>query len=306
MKILVIGGAGFIGSHLVDALLVLGHQVTVVDNLSAGKKDYVSAQATFQQIDILDPGLAQVFSTVQPDVVYHLAAQKNLRLSITNPVLDAEINILGSLKVLEQAVKTKCRVIFASSAAVYGNNNVGADELAAVQPISPYGITKLAVEHYLHFFQQQYQLPIAIFRFANVYGPRQDPSSEAGVIALFCRWFLDRQPLKVNGDGLQKRDFVYVADIVQALILGLEHEGVYNVGTGVETSLQDIISSLWKISGTEPVIEYQPGIIGEVKRFTFNTEKIQALGWQPEILIPAGLQQTYDWLRSIKTLVNKN
>jgi len=301
MKIVVIGGAGFIGSHLVDKLLSLGHQVAVIDNLSAGQREYVSAAATLHQIDILDPGLGQVFDAIQPEVVYHLAAQKNLRLSITNPILDAEINILGSLKVLEQAARCQARVIFASSAAVYGNASVDIDEDSATNPITPYGITKLAVEHYLQFYHQQHQLPTTIFRFANAYGPRQDPNSEAGVIALFCHWQLEHLPLKINGDGKQTRDFVYVGDIVAALVYGLTNTGVYNVGTEVETSLQDIVTALEQISSAKPQIAYQPAIIGEVLRFNFRTAKIRALGWQPQMTISAGLEQTYTWLQQVKT-----
>jgi UDP-glucose 4-epimerase len=298
MNILVIGGAGFIGSHLVEQLITLGHTVAVLDNLSAGKREYVPHGVKFYQTDILSADLAQVFDEQKPTVVYHLAAQKNLRRSIDDPVFDAEINIMGSLKVLEQAARYSSRVIFSSSAAVYGNNNIASDEDGITKPMTPYGITKLAVEHYLQFYQQQHKLPVAIFRFANVYGPRQNPNSEAGVIALFCQWVLEHKPLKVNGDGLQTRDFVYVKDIVQALLYGLDHDGIYNVGTGVETSLQDIINGLTSLAQTKPTVEYQPAILGEVSRFTFKTDKIRALGWQPEISVEDGLRQTYAWLQS--------
>ncbi len=298
MRILVTGGAGFIGSHCVEALLTAGHQVVVIDNLSAGKREYVHPQATLVEADIRSDDWPEKVGNFE--AVIHLAAQKNLRTAINDPLYDADINIIGGLKVLQAAHQHKARFIFASSAAVYGVQNGKISEAAPVQPVNPYGITKLTMEMYLQFYQQTYDLPVTILRFSNAYGPRQDPLGEAGVLSLLLNAILGRGSFTLNGDGLQTRDFIFVTDLTSALTKGLEHEGIYNIGTGVEHSLLEAISLIEGIHGSKLDYAIGQAITGEVRTSVFDSTKAKdQLDWQASVALEQGLRQTYDWMKSV-------
>ena len=245
MKVLVTGGAGFIGSHVVDRLLQEGHDVVVVDNLVTGKRKNVPKAAQFYKLDIENPKLERIFRNERPSIVFHLAAQMNVRRSVEDPMFDAQVNVLGTLNVLEQASKHGARkVIFSSSGgAIYGEQLAfPAPETHITQPLSPYGISKLCGEHYLSYYHRLSGIQVVSLRYANVYGPRQDPEGEAGVVAIFIQKMLRGEQAVVNGNGRQTRDFVFVEDVVESnlMAMGPEVEGVYNVGTGIETSVNDL------------------------------------------------------------------
>ncbi|MFH0874119.1 MAG: NAD-dependent epimerase/dehydratase family protein [Candidatus Komeilibacteria bacterium] len=296
MRILVTGGAGFIGSHLVERLLALGHQVAVLDNLSTGKREYVPPEAVFYNIDLLTADLKQCIEEFEPEVIYHLAAQKNLRLALADPIADAQINVIGSLRLLQAAAARKPRLIFSSSAAVYGEHTLRPEEGDQTHPINPYGITKKTLEHYLLFYQLTHGLPVTIFRFANVYGPRQDPAGEAGVISLLINCALKGQEFVVNGDGQQTRDYTYVDDMVTGLVQGLEREGIYNLGTNQETSIMDLVKMLETLHEKEIIRRHSEPIVGEVKRFVYSAQKArQQLLWEPRVNLNEGLRRTYNW-----------
>lgn len=303
MKILVTGGAGFIGSHLVDALIKDGHQVLIVDDLSTGKKEYVNQQARLEVLDINDEKLASVVTSFSPEIVYHLAAQKNVRVSLDNPVLDASINILGALNVLQQAIKNKVKkFIFVSTCGIYGDTDVlPTSETALEQAMSPYILNKLTFEKYLSILGRDKIKWIAL-RLANVYGPRQDPYGEAGVVAIFLDNALRGKTLYINGDGQQTRDFIYVADVVKALVKSLtQGEGIYNIGTAQEKSLLDLIASVKEISQADIKIEHRDKIIGEVKRSQLDSSKAASiLNWQSEYDLKQGLELTYNWFKEKK------
>ncbi|MFZ1502424.1 MAG: NAD-dependent epimerase/dehydratase family protein, partial [Nitrospira sp.] len=256
MKVLVTGGAGFIGSHVVDRLLQEGHEVVVVDNLVTGKRKNVPKAAQFYKLDIENPKLERVFRNERPSVVFHLAAQMNVRRSVEDPMFDAQVNVLGTLNVLEQASKHGARkVIFSSSGgAIYGEQLAfPAPETHITQPLSPYGISKLCGEHYLSYYHRLSGIQIVSLRYANVYGPRQDPEGEAGVVAIFIQKMLRGEQAVVNGNGRQTRDFVFVEDVVESnlMAMGPEVEGVYNVGTGIETSVNDLFKIVVDLTKVE-------------------------------------------------------
>lgn len=300
MKVLVTGGAGFIGSHLVDSLVKEQHQVLVVDDLSTGKKDYVNKQAKLVVLDIGDEKLKNTISNFSPDVIYHLAAQKNVRVSLENPALDAKTNILGSLKLLKLAIDNNVKkFIFVSTGGIYGDTDVlPTDEKVPAQPLSPYILNKLTFEKYLDILGKD-KIKWAAPRLANVYGQRQDPYGEAGVIAVFLDNAIKNKKIYVNGDGLQTRDFIHVSDVVGALLKFLDQgEGVYNVGTGQEKSLLDLIKAISEISGQDLDVEHRNAIVGEVIRSCLNSEKLKSdLGWQAEYDLKQGLDLTYRWFK---------
>lgn len=300
MKILVTGGAGFIGSHLVDSLIRDGHQVLVVDDLSFGKKEYISSKAEFIELDIRDRQVEKVLTDFLPEVVYHLAAQKNVRTSLENPRLDAEINILGSLNVLQGAIKASAKkFIFVSSCGIYGDaQNFPTNELSSEKPLSPYILNKLVFERYLKIIAEG-KIQWAATRLANVYGPRQDPYGEAGVISIFISNAIFNKPVYIFGDGLQTRDFIYVADVVDALT-GLLDKGndIYNVGTGKETSIAGLLSMIKNISGETLKVENKEAIVGEVRRSALDSRKInEAIYWQSKFDLAKGLEFTYKWFK---------
>ena len=245
---LVTGGAGFIGSHVVDALIEEGHSVVVIDDLSSGKREHVHHDAKFHQLDIRSPDLEGVFAEERPEVVNHHAAQVDVRVSMADPIFDADVNILGSLNLLECARSHGVeKLIYASTGgAVYGQPAyLPCDEDHPVEPICPYGISKLAVEHYLYLYRQSYGLEYTILRYANVYGPRQDPFGEGGVVAIFARQMVEGEQVVINGSGEQERDFVYVDDVVRANLVAMERgDGeTYNLGRGVGTSVNELFAT---------------------------------------------------------------
>ncbi|MDP2812456.1 MAG: NAD-dependent epimerase/dehydratase family protein [bacterium] len=301
MKILVTGGAGFIGSHLVDSLIKNDHQILVIDDLSFGKKEYINPKADFIQLDIRDKQVEKVWADFAPEAVYHLAAQKNVRTSLENPRLDADINILGALNVLQASIKAKAKkFIFVSSCGIYGDAKIlPTDELSLEKPLSPYILNKLVFERYLKIIAEG-KINWSATRLANVYGPRQDPYGEAGVISIFLSNAIANKPVYIFGDGLQTRDFIYVADVVDAL-LGLLDKGkeIYNVGTGQETSILDLLNKIKQISAQDIKIENKEAIVGEVRRSALDSSKIKnEINWQSKFSLAKGLEFTYKWFHS--------
>jgi UDP-glucose 4-epimerase len=305
MKVVVTGGVGFIGSHIVDRLVQEGHEVAVVDNLSTGKRKNLNREAQFYKLDIQDSKLEQVFRRVRPSVVIHHAAQINVRKSVEDPVFDAQVNILGTINVLEQAVRHGTRkIIFASSGgAIYGEQDqFPAPETHATRPMSPYGIAKLAGEHYLSYYQQVSGIQFVSLRYANVYGPRQDPEGEAGVVAVFCQKMLGGEQPIINGNGRQTRDFVYVEDVVEAnlIAMGKEVQGVFNVGTAQETSVNDLFRTLADLTASGWKELHGPAKKGEQARSVVDPTKIhQEWGWEPKIALDEGLRRTVEYFRGV-------
>ncbi len=297
-RILVTGGAGFIASHVADHLLAAGHDVAVVDNLSMGKREYVPAAAQFYPYDIKSPETAALIRDWRPQVIVHHAAQMSVQASVSDPIFDARENILGSLNLLQAAAQAQvAKFIFASTGgAIYGDDApLPACEADRPQPEAPYGIAKLAVEHYLHFYQREHGLiPIAL-RYANVFGPRQNGQGEAGVVAIFIEKFLAGQQPRINGDGLQTRDFVFVQDIVAANLLALNYPqaGTFNIGTGRETDILTIYLKLQELMGSPLGPVHGPAKPGEQRRSALDSTWAQKeLGWQPRSSLDEGLART--------------
>ncbi len=303
MKIIVTGGAGFIGSHLVDALLLAGHQVLVIDDLSSGLENNLNSRAIFKKISIIDESLQTIFADFQADVVYHLAAQKNVRTSLNDPKFDANINILGSINVLQAALKNQVKkfIFVSTGGAIYGEtDSIPTDEKRLEQPLSPYGLAKLCFEKYLRLLSQD-KMSWNILRLANVYGPRQDPQGEAGVVAVFLDNILKNLPLKINGDGQQTRDYVYVADVVAAAVkvLSAEKNDIYNIATSTEKSLLDLVDTLKIITQHNFEVIHQPAISGEVRRSCLSADKFAAdFAWTTEHDLAKGLALTYQWFQA--------
>ncbi len=302
-KILVTGGAGFIGSNLVDSLIALGHELVVVDNLSSGKKSYLNPSAKFYKIDICSNKLSKVFAKEKFDYVYHLAAQIDVRRSVANPAYDNKINVLGGLNVLECCRKFKvAKIIFASTGgAIYGEGEeIPSTEYTPTYPLSPYGINKLALEKYLNFYYQVYGLNYTILRFANVYGPRQFKGGEAGVIAIFVDNAIAKKPSVMYGDGSQTRDFVFVLDVVSALIKAksIDCRGEINISYGKETSLLSVIDKIELALGEKIKIDIAEAKLGEQKRSCLSRTRAQAvLDWEPSYDLETGIAKTIDWAR---------
>jgi UDP-glucose 4-epimerase len=303
MKVLVTGGAGFIGSHIVDRLAEEGHQVVVVDNLATGLRRNVNRAASLYKTDIQGWRLERIFRNERPNVVLHLAAHVNMRRSVEDPVFDAQVNVLGTMNVLQQAVRHGVRkVVFSSSGgAIYGEQELGpAPESHATNPMSPYGISKLCGEHYLFYFQRLSGIQVVSLRHANVYGPRQDPDGEAGVVAIFIRQMLNNQQPIINGNGRQTRDFVYVDDVVEANLaaMGQDSQGVYNVGTGTETSVNELFRMLSELTGMGCKEVHGPAKAGEQNRSVVDPSRLkQELGWEPKVSLAEGLKKTVDYFR---------
>ncbi len=298
MKVLVTGGAGFIGSHLADRLIQEGHQVVVVDNLSTGKKKNINKQATFYKTDILSSGMERIFQKEKPQLVCHYAAQMDVRKSVEDPVFDAKNNIIGFLNLLNLAVKNKVRrVIFASSGgAIYGEQEVfPVPETHPTRPISPYGVSKLASEQYLYYYQKVCGLECTSLRFANVYGPRQFPFGEAGVIAIFIQKLLNNEQPIINGNGMQTRDYVFVSDVIEAnmAVINSDVNDTFNVGTGVETSVNDLFAALLEHTGSGIKAYHGAQKEGEQLRSSLNYSKLnQMLDWEPTVTLKDGLIAT--------------
>jgi UDP-glucose 4-epimerase len=304
MRILITGGAGFIGSSVVDGYLADGHDVVVVDDLSAGSPANVSRRARFHQVDVRSAALDAVFAAERPEIVSHHAAQVSVRRSVEEPIVDAEINVLGSLNVLETARRHGVRrVIFASTGgAIYGevDGGIAADEGHPCRPRSPYAIAKLAVEHYLDSYRLTGGLETVVLRYANVYGPRQDPHGEAGVIAIFVQRVLAGLTPVIYGDGEQIRDFVYVGDVVRANLAALtvptDGPTVMNIGTGRGTSVNALWRALAAIAQPGVGPYHEPARAGDILRSVLDPSRARAvLGWQPEVSLEDGLRRTWEW-----------
>jgi UDP-glucose 4-epimerase len=297
-RILVTGGAGFIGSHVADAFLVAGFDVAIVDNLSTGRQENVPTGAHFYPFDIKSNDAFDLICRWQPQVLVHHAAQMSVRVSVDNPMMDAQENILGSLNLFEAAARAKVeRIIFASTGgAMYGDQApIPAQEQDKPVPECPYGIAKLAVEHYMHFYQREHGIIPLRLRYANVYGPRQNGLGEAGVVAIFIEKFLAGEQPIINGDGLQTRDFVYVGDVVTANLLALEYPqaGIFNIGTGKETDILTIYLKLKEIIGSSHGPVHGPAKPGEQRRSALASSLArERLRWQPQVSLVEGLTRT--------------
>ncbi len=306
MKILVTGGAGFIGSNVVDGFIRQGHQVTVVDNLSNGLEANVNKKAQFIKADIRSVIMDTVFEKMQPDVLCHHAAQIDLRKSITDPIFDADVNIMGSLNLLHACVKHRVKkVIFASTGgAIYGEQDYfPTDENHPVHPLSPYGVAKLTLEKYLYFYHKNNGIDYVVLRYSNVYGPRQNPRGEAGVVALFTEKLLTDQESIINGDGTQTRDFIFVEDVVRANLLALDYSQteIFNIGTGIETKINQIFDMLKKKTGSKKEAVHGPAVPGELKRCALSYTRVEKLlGWKPKYQLEEGITRTVDYYQQMK------
>lgn len=306
MRVLLSGGAGFIGSHVADQLLARGHEVAVVDDLSSGKRENVPEGALFYELDIRG-GCIKAFEEFEPEALCHQAAQMDVRRSVREPDFDADVNVLGTLRLLENCVKyaTK-KVVFASTGgAIYGEQReFPAPEEHPLYPVSPYGVSKLASERYLHYYHIQYGLSYLALRYANVYGPRQDPHGEAGVVAIFCGNLVDGCESTINGTGEQTRDYVYVEDVAWANVLALEGEapaGSYNVGTGIETSVNELYEVLRGISDKDLPPMHGPAKPGEQLRSSVDPSAAgRALGWHPKTDLATGLEKTLSFFDALR------
>jgi len=305
MNILVSGGAGFIASHIVDAYIGLGHTVSVIDNLSTGKKENLNPKARFFEMDIRDaPAVRRVFADGKYDVVNHHAAQIDVRRSVADPAFDASVNLVGALTLFEAAVASGVRrVIFASSGgAIYGEQDAfPADETHATRPISPYGVAKLSTEQYLYFYAVAYGVVSVCLRYANVYGPRQNPEGEAGVVAIFASRMLAGGEPVINGDGKQTRDYVFVGDVARANVLALSRmtPAILNVGTGVETDVNWLFASIRRAAGAACGERHGEAKLGEQQRSVLDNRKIQKeLGWAPSVSLDDGVARTVEYFRN--------
>ncbi|MDE2572406.1 MAG: NAD-dependent epimerase/dehydratase family protein [bacterium] len=305
MRIIVTGGAGFIGSHIADRYIEAGHDVVVVDNLwdhGGGRRENVNPRASFVHMDIRDPELGRVFHDVKPEVVSHHAAQHSVAISARDPLLDAQVNMVGFLNVLSNAVKTGARkVIYASSGATFGTpDQLPIDESTPQHPESPYGISKMAGEHYLRFFKAQHGLDFTALRYGNVYGPRQDPNGEAGVISIFIGKFLSHDGITIFWDGEQTRDYVYVKDVAEANLLALNAAGgeMLCIGTNKRTSVNQIFLSLKNITGFDAPVIRAPQRPGDARDAQFNCARARdILGWTPQTKLLDGMRETVEFFR---------
>jgi len=302
-KILVTGGAGFIGSTLVDKLISENNELVVIDNLSSGKKSYLNPRAKFYKVDIRSKKVSKIFKREKFDFVYHLAAQIDVRVSVENPRLDNDINVLGGLNILENCLEYKVKkIIFASTGgAIYGEaEEIPTTEHSATYPVSPYGIHKLTFEKYLNYYYQVYGLNYAVLRFSNVYGPRQFKGGEAGVAAIFIDNAVKGLESKQFGDGQQTRDFVCVLDVVEALNLakGIDCRGEINISLGKEISLLDLREKIEIVLGEKIKIKEEPGKIGEQRRSCLSCQRAKdVLNWEPKINIEEGIKKTIEWAK---------
>jgi UDP-glucose 4-epimerase len=305
-KILITGGAGFIGSHVADGYLASGHEVVIIDDLSTGHRRNLPEQARFYQADLTDAGeLERILSAERPDVINHHAAQKSVRISVEDPAEDARINVIGSLRLLELSRRQGVqKVIFISTGgAIYGEAaTIPTPEDYPAWPVSPYGIAKLSVEHYLYYYRDQFGLPYVVLRYANVYGPRQDPHGEAGVVAIFVERLLADEHCLIYGDGGQTRDYVYAGDLVRANIAALSDgvNGTFNLGTGVETTVNELYQQLQQVMGLSQPARHAPPRAGEQRRSAVDIRKAEReMGWRPEISLREGLSRTVEYFRSL-------
>lgn len=306
MKLLVTGGAGFIGSHIVDALIEKGHKVVVLDDLSSGSVKNLPRKIRFIKLDVRSNNLGTLFLEENFDAVYHLAAQMDVRKSVADPKFDASVNIIGGLNLLESCAKYDVKkVIFASTGgAIYGEQDYfPADEKHPLRPLSPYGVAKLSFEQYLFYYKEIYGIDYVSLRFANIYGPRQNPHGEAGVVAIFTTKFLNGEKPVINGDGKQTRDYVYVGDIVDANIRALDYPGtgIFNLGTGHESDVNMLFRQLRDLTGSECEEVHGPAKKGEQLRSVLdNSLAKDVLGWEPKISLEQGLKETVEYFKKQK------
>jgi UDP-glucose 4-epimerase len=306
MKVLVTGGAGFIASHVVDQLIAAGHQVAVVDNLSTGRISNLNPKAVFYQVDIRSPEMREVFAQERPEVISHHAAQMDVRRSVADPIFDADVNILGAIKLAQLASEfgTRKFIHISSGGAVYGEPiYMPCDENHPVQPLSPYGASKYTFELYLYIFKQTAGLDYTVLRYPNVYGPRQDPYGEAGVVAIFIGQMLRSQPVTIFGTGEQVRDFVSVVDCARANLLALEKGSgrVYNLASGAGTTINQIFEHIKSATGYPESAHYGPAKPGETFRIYLDaTRAQQELGWRQSLDLATGLQQTVEYFRQVE------
>ena len=301
MRALVTGGAGFIGSHVVDALVARGDDVFVLDDLSSGRRENVNDGARLVMVDIRDAAAVEkAFGEAKPETCFHLAAQADLRVSVARPVFDAEVNLLGTINVLESARTVEAQVVFSSTGgAIYGECDGPADEDSPRMPLAPYGASKLAGEEYLATWSRLYGAAHVALRYANAYGPRQDPHGEAGVVAIFFGRIAHGQELHIYGDGRQTRDYVYVADVVAATLAASDAPaGVYNIGTGIETSVLDLAAACKRASGIDAEIVFDPPRLGELARSVLDSSRAAAaLGFRPATTLDDGLTATWNFVQ---------
>ncbi len=303
MKILVTGGAGFIGSHVVDRYVELGHEVVVCDNLSTGKTEFVSDRAKFIEADIIDKDRIQsIVREEKPEIINHHAAHIQVGYSVQNPQFDAENNILGTLHIMEAAKEagTKKVVFAATGGAMYGNKPTPFDETMKEQPLSPYGISKRAAELYLNYYYELYGIPFVSLRYSNVYGPRQNAHGESGVVAIFSEMIMAGKTPVINGDGTHTRDYVYVADVVEANVLALETDfvGELNIGTNTEISTNEVFDKITQVLKTDMERNYGPDRPGEQVTSSLRYDKArEKLGWEPKTDFDEGVQKVAAWYK---------
>jgi UDP-glucose 4-epimerase len=299
MRAVVTGGAGFIGSHVVEALVARGDEVHVLDDLSHGKRENVTDGAELHERDIRTDA-RRVFDAVKPDACFHLAAQADVRVSVERPDYDADVNIIGTVAILEAARTHDAKIVFSSTGgAIYGECDEGpAPEDAPRRPLAPYGTSKLAGEEYLATYNRLYGTSHVALRYGNVYGPRQDPHGEAGVVAIFMNRLREGERPRIYGDGRQTRDYVYAADVAAATLAALDRAGgVYNIGTGRETSVLDLLAGIQRVAGTSVEPEFAEPRPGELQRSVLDISRAEhELGWQPRQTLDAGLAATWSWI----------
>lgn len=303
MKILVTGGAGFIGSHVVELLIGAGHDVAIVDDLSTGRQSNLNPKARFYQVDIRSPQMREVFEQERPEVVDHHAAQMDVRKSVEDPLFDADVNINGSIKLAQLAMEfgTRKFIHISSGGAVYGEPvYLPCDEDHPVRPLCPYGASKYTFEMYLFMFKELYGLDYSVIRYPNVYGPRQDPNGEAGVVAIFIGQMLAGKPVTINGTGEQVRDFVYVGDCAKANLATLEKGSgrTYNLGYGIGTNINQIFDGLKAITGYPQEAHHGLAKVGETFRIYLDASRAKAeLGWEPTVDLQEGLRRTVEYFK---------
>ena len=305
MRITVTGGAGFIGSHLVDRLIEDGHTVKVIDNLYTGNKEFVHSKAQFVELDIRDPKLYSVLEEFRPDYIFHEAAQTEVSTSMSDPMLDCDINLMGLINLLNAAVKLDVKkFLMPSSAAVYGNlDTLPLNEEMIGNPSSFYGLTKLTTEHYLRIYHEAFGLPYICYRYSNVFGPRQGNGGEGGVISIFAKAIVQGSPIIIYGDGKQTRDFIYVDDVVEANILGMQHQvtGIYNVSTGISSSVNLLVDEFRNISGKDIEVVYDKPRLGDIRDSVLATDKSEKeLLFTAKYNLHDGLIKTYEYFKTVE------
>ncbi len=304
MKILVTGGAGFIGANLVNALIEHGHDVVIIDNLVTGKKNNLNPKAKFYNIDIRDKDIEKIFKEHNFDIVNHHAAQIDVRKSVENPVYDRDVNVIGLLNLLQNSIKYKIKkfINISSGGVIYGDDaELPIKETAKKNPLSPYGISKLSGENYMYIYNKLHNLKYTTLRYSNVYGKYQDPKGEAGVIAIFSNLMLDKKQPVMYGDGKQTRDYVYVKDVVNANLLAMEKGDyeAFNIGTGTETSVIELFNIMKKITDYQGEPKHEPARPGELLRNSLDITKAKKLlNWQPKYTLEEGLKETIAWVKS--------